>query len=200
MTPELRAAVAALPELIESGETRAVFVRGARHNGRRTLLGALARSMGRGVIELRGAEKIDDVHWREAAALAMLRHALPIVAFDLGPGETLRLPESWPACVPLGVVLGRQGGLSGELASAAVTLSLDLPDLSNRAAPTGNDASRLQAPELIAEISARATEFLRVRFIAPLGSREMRATLAGDSATSRHSCPQCPPHSEPRSA
>ena len=76
VTPEIRAAVAAMPELIKSGETRAVFVRGARHNGRRTLLGALARSMGRGVLELRGVEKVDDVRWREAASLAMLRHAL----------------------------------------------------------------------------------------------------------------------------
>src|SRR5262249_53702761 len=91
LPPAVRAAVAALPKLIDSGQVRAVIVRGARHNGRRTLLGALARSMGRGVLDLGRAGKIDDVLWPEAAALALLRHALPIVASELGPGWTLPL-------------------------------------------------------------------------------------------------------------
>jgi hypothetical protein len=179
VTPEVRAAIAALPKLIKSGETRAVIVRGARHNGRRTLLGALARSMGRGVLELRGAEKIDDARWREAAAVGLLRRALPIAAFDLGPGETLPLPEDWPACLPLGVALGRQGGVAGELASEAVTLSLDLPQLEWRRAHWQR-CLPAAAPELVEQISARhripSGQIHRAARLA-----RMRAMLAGDS-------------------
>ncbi len=177
--PNIRAALSALPELFSSGETRMAIVRGARHNGRRTLLGALARSMGRGVLELHGSEKVDEVRWREFAALALLRHALPIVGFDLAPGETLRLPDDWPAAVPLGIVLGRQGGVAGELASTAVTIALDLPSFELRRAlwqrclPTA-------APDVIREISARhripSGQIHRAAKLARL-----RATLAGHS-------------------
>jgi hypothetical protein len=175
---KIHAAVAALPELIENGETRAVIVRGARHNGRRTLLGALARSMGRDLLELHRTGKTEDIPWPEAAALAVLRHALPIVSFDLAPGETLQLPEDWPICVPLGVALGRQGGLAGELASEAVTLSLALPDLEARRAHWRR-CLPATAPGLTEEISARhripCGHIYRAARLA-----RMRATLAGD--------------------
>src|SRR5262249_15313416 len=65
---------------------------------------------------------------------ACLRHAFPVVRLDLGPGETFSLPESWPDNVPLGIVLGRKGGLVGELAADAVTLTIDTPDLRSRRA------------------------------------------------------------------
>jgi hypothetical protein len=129
---EIRQAVMALPQLIEGNGTRAVIIRGAHHNGRRTLLGALARTMERGLLELRGKDKIDDASWREFAALALLHHALPVVAFDLAPGETISLPDDWPPGVPLCVVLGRHGGVAGELAADAVTLALEPPDLESR--------------------------------------------------------------------
>jgi hypothetical protein len=176
--PKLRAALAALPELIKSSETRAVIVRGARHNGRRTILGALARSLGRGVLELRATEKIEDSRWREAAVLGVLRNALPIVSFELGPGETLSLPDDWPSSVPIGVVLGKQGGVAGELASQAFTLSLALPDLEARRAHWQRCFPAF-TPELIAETSARhrisSGQIHRAGRLA-----RMRATLAGD--------------------
>ena len=185
--PSVHAALTALPKLVESGETRAVIVRGARHNGRRTLLAALARSMGRGVLELRGTEKIEEIRWREVAALALLWHALPIAAFDLGPGETLALPDDWPLSVPLGLVLGRQGGVAGELTSDAMTLSLALPDLEARTMHWRRCFPET-APELIAEISTRyripSGQIHRAARLA-----RMRATLAGDPETAVHYVP-----------
>jgi ATPase family associated with various cellular activities (AAA) len=181
----VRAAVVALPELIENRQVRAVIVRGARHNGRSTLLGALARSMGRGVLDLGRVEKIDDVRWQEAAALAQLRHALPIVSFELGPGETLPLPGGWPVGVPLGVVLGRQGGVSGELASEAVTLSLDLPDVQSRRAHWQRCLPAADS-ELITELGAR--------FRIPLGQIHRAARLAGMRARLAGSEESAGPH------
>jgi len=178
LAPKIVAAAAALPGLITSGQTRAVIVRGARHNGRRTLLAALARSLGRGVLEVRGTEKIENSRWREAAVLGVLRNALPIVAFELGPGETLSLPDDWPSSVPLGVVLGKQGGVVGELAAHAVTLSFPLPDLEARNAHWRRCLPQA-APELIAEISARH-RIPSGQIQRAAGLARMRATLAGD--------------------
>jgi hypothetical protein len=154
LAPKMRAALAALPELILGGESRVVVIRGAHHSGRRTLLGALAQALGRGLLELRGTAKAEEIPWREAAALAVLRHALPVVALDLAPGETFSLPEDWPPSLPLGVVLGRQGGLAGDLASEMLTLSLALPDLEARRAHWQRCLPGAPA-ELISEISAR---------------------------------------------
>ena len=179
VSPAIRATVKALPELLEKGETRAVIVRGAHHNGRHTLLAALARSMGRSVLDLGRAEKIEETRWREVAALAVLWHALPIATFDLGPGETVPLPDDWPISVPLGVVLGRQGGLAGDLASEALTLSLALPDLEVRNAHWQRCLPSA-APRVIAEISARhripSGQIHRAARLA-----RMRATLSGES-------------------
>jgi ATPase family protein associated with various cellular activities (AAA) len=177
LAPKIRAAIEALPDLITTGETRAVIVRGARHSGRRTLLGAFARSMGRCVLELRGAARIEDICWREVTALALLRYALPVIAFDLAPGETLRLPEDWPPSLPLGVVLGRQGGVAGELVSEALTLSVTLPDLEARRTHWQRSLPAA-APELIAQLSVRhripSGQIHRAGRLA-----RMRATVAG---------------------
>jgi hypothetical protein len=130
------------------------------------------------VLELRRSEKIEDVPWREAAALSSLRHALPIIAFDPGPGETLSLPDDWPPSLPLGIALGRQGGLAGELAAEALTITLTLPDLDARRAHWER-CLPAAAPDLIAEISARhripSGQIHRAARLA-----RMRAVLAGD--------------------
>jgi hypothetical protein len=124
----LRQPLATIPALLASGEARALLIRGPRHNGRKTVLGAVARAMGRGLLEVRGLTKPDDERWRLVGALATLLHALPAIVLDLAPGETVELP--WPEGYrgPIGVILGRQGGVSGAGAERALTLTLDTPD------------------------------------------------------------------------
>jgi len=59
----LRHAVETIPALIESGDVRALVVRGPQHNGRRTIVRGIARTLGRGVLELRGPIRPDDERW-----------------------------------------------------------------------------------------------------------------------------------------
>jgi hypothetical protein len=174
LAPETRRALTALSSLLASGEARAVILRGARHNGRRTALGAVARAMGRGILELSGEEKINDERWRRAATLGLLRHALPVAAFDLAPGETLTLPDDWPCGVPLGIVLGRQGGIAGDLASEAVTLALDLPDVSARLTHWQRCLGGDEATEVASRFRIGAGQIHRTARVA-----KMSATLAG---------------------
>ena len=118
-----------------SGEAQALIVRGPQHNGRRTVLGAIARMLDRGLLEIRGLGKADDERWRLIGPLATLLHALPAIVLDLAPGETAELPHLNGYDGPSSIVLGKQGGLSGPGAERVLSLTLEIPDV---------DARRLQ--------------------------------------------------------
>ena len=128
----IRKAVDALPELLNGGETRALVVRGPNASGRRTAIGAVARATGRGVLELTGLDLPGDPRWRIVGPLATLLDSVPVLALELGPGETAQLPRLTACAAPLALALGRSGGIDGPRAEAAVTLSLSLPDAEAR--------------------------------------------------------------------
>src|ERR1044072_1519466 len=128
----LKQKLAAIPKLLAAGEVQALIIRGAQHNGRRTLLSAIAQALGRGVLELRGLGKADDERWRMASTLATLLKALPVANFDLAPGETVELPALPAYQGGWGFILGKQGGLSGETLQSAISLTLEMPDISAR--------------------------------------------------------------------
>jgi hypothetical protein len=130
--PETRRALDALPRILQTGEARVVVVRGPRHNGRHTILGSVARSFGRGILELRGVDRPDDDRWQQGSALALLLNALFVIEFAPTPGETIPLPDLKPASTILGIALGKQGGLSGSLLSQAIFLKLEMPDFEMR--------------------------------------------------------------------
>ena len=151
---ELTTTLARLPALLTAGTVKAVLVRGPRHNGRRTVLGALARSLGRGVLEVRGLDRADDERWRQVGPLAVLLPALPVVTLEPGPGETVALTELLPPEVPLGVVLGRVGGVSGRRLEHAAVLDVSLPDDAARRAHWARSLPQLPA-ERGAELAGR---------------------------------------------
>ncbi len=128
---DLRAKVAMIPALLRKGEARGVIVRGPQRNGRRTLIGSVARDLGLGVLEVIPAKAEDD-RWKIAGALATLLGAMPLIGVDAGPGENIELPRLGTYDGPFGIVLGKQGGVSGEAAETAVTVTLGMPGVSER--------------------------------------------------------------------
>jgi SpoVK/Ycf46/Vps4 family AAA+-type ATPase len=74
----------------------------------------------------------DDTRWRSIGAQATLLDALPALVVDVAPGETFHIPmlDGWNG--PVGVVLGRRGGVTGEALEQAVTLTLEIPDVAGR--------------------------------------------------------------------
>src|SRR5207244_10291106 len=93
----IREQLNALPALLASDEAQAVIVRGPRRNGRRTVLGAVASMLGRGVLEIKGLNTADDERWKLVGPLATLLGGLRVVGRDLAPGETAELP-GWTGC------------------------------------------------------------------------------------------------------
>jgi hypothetical protein len=123
--------IATLPELFTSGAVRTWILRGPRHNGRGTVAEALARELGLGVLRAFNL-KIDDERWRQLGALAVLTKAMPLLIFELSPGESTELPNLIGWSGPVAVVLERFGGVTGAAAQAAVSVSIDIPDPATR--------------------------------------------------------------------
>ncbi len=146
-----RATLTAFPALLATGRARTLLVRGARHNGRKTLLRAIARTAGKGTLTF--DSKAEAAQRSTAGSLAVLLNAIPIFEFDLTAGECIDLPATGVYDGLIGLVLGKQGGISST--EQMLTVNLEIPDPQMRhehwTAMLGGSA----APETIDLISER---------------------------------------------
>jgi hypothetical protein len=124
----VRDTVARFPQLIAKDEANALIVRGPHHGGRRSLAGAVAQMLGRGLLEVVDLQSDAEERARAAGTLATLLHAVPALVIDPGPGDTVTLPPVRWADAPLAVIMGRQGGIIGPSVERAITVTLDIPD------------------------------------------------------------------------
>jgi hypothetical protein len=129
-----------LPELLAGGQVAAVVLRGMQGTGRRSILGATARALGMDVLlwqgapgpATNGATPAGGLPADEASKLlgplATLTRAMPVLRIDPGPGETVELPAL--ACYrgPVGITLGRAGGIRGPLVERGLSLHVPPPD------------------------------------------------------------------------
>lgn len=127
----LRGTVEIVPNLLSSREVRAVIVRGAQQNGRRTVVAAIAKNLDRGILEVSVSGK-NESRDRAIGTLATLLHAVPVVVLDLAPGETFALPPLHGLDGPVAVVLGKHGAVTGAMVQQAITLDVDMPQLAER--------------------------------------------------------------------
>ncbi len=171
----LQSGLEILPALLRSGAASTLILRGPHHNGRATLLRALAGEMGMGTLEIAPGLLADGL-LPQIGLLASLLGALPLFRPEPAPGEAWRLPElpGWDG--PLGIVLGRQGGIQGPGAERALTLRLAWPDEWAR-----RQLWLAQLPELH---GAALTDALRLRLtsgrlVAAASLARLQAALAG---------------------
>lgn len=144
----LRERLTELTRLAAIGRVRAIILRGMPGTERLRVLGALARGIGRGVMEIdctvntnanSGAPvpitaSDQDERLRIIGPLCTLTHAMPVFSLEAGPGETFEIPALAGYGGPITVMLGREGGVLSPDATQAVTLQLDLEPPANRAA------------------------------------------------------------------
>lgn len=153
LSDELQAHWTKLPEVLASGQVQAVIIRGAQHNGRRTLLGGIARTLGQGVLEVNRPNGGDDARWQLIGPLATALHALPVLIFELAPQETVHVPRLDAYEGVLGIALSKQGGVSGAGVERALTCTIEMPEARARRAhwqrACGKD--RIEDAELIGE-------------------------------------------------
>jgi ATPase family associated with various cellular activities (AAA) len=131
--------LAQLPALMTSGKATAIVLRAMQGSERLQVLGAVARAFGSNVIEVdlsahRAGEKTDPLgrEWEHLGPLCTMTNSLPVLIYDLGPGETMELPLLTGYQGPVGILTGFEGGLRGRVAEKAVTLALPAPKLTQR--------------------------------------------------------------------
>lgn len=165
---DMRSQLANLPALLTHDRTTAVVLRGMSGVGRRTVLGAVARVLGRDLL-VRAGEAPGDASWRLLGPLATLIGGMPALRCDPGPGETFELPLLPGYNGPVGVTLGRSGGLRGPLLANALSLNLLPPD---------SEARRCFWQSTDVPIAAAAVDEIAERFLLTGGHIRRAATLA----------------------
>jgi ATPase family protein associated with various cellular activities (AAA) len=150
---EVHEKVRAIPGLFLSGEAQTLIERGAFRNGRRTVFGAIARELNLGLLEISGITSPHDERFRVAGPLATTLNALPVIVLDLEPRETVEIPRLTACASPAGIVLGKQGGVSGEGAEQALVINLDMPDpnLRKRHWQRACNETKLRDPNAVSE-------------------------------------------------
>jgi hypothetical protein len=137
--PEFLEQLSRLPAVFAAGRATAVILRGMPGSDRLRTLGSVARAMGRGIIEValppaREAKDANDYHRSldQLGPLCLLTGAMPVLRFDLPPGETAAIPALTAYRGPVGIILGLEGGLTGRPIERSVTLTAPMPDASLR--------------------------------------------------------------------
>ncbi len=142
----LRERLTELTRLAAAGRVRTVILRGMPGTDRLGALGALARGLGRGVMEIDCTTNSSpnagdsgptpasghDKRFPMIGPLCTLTHSMPVFSLEVGPGETFELPALAGYSGPVAVMMGREGGVLAPDASHAVTLQLDLESPANR--------------------------------------------------------------------
>ena len=156
--PEARAACFALPALLAQQPAHVLLVRGPAHNGRKTLVAAVARALGKSLLIASDAVFEDEPRWRLFGAVATMADALPVVEFDLAPGETRTLPALPLVDGPLALVTGRYGAWTCADARPMLTVEVPLPAVEQRLVHwrAGLPLETGQPPESLAEFAAQA--------------------------------------------
>lgn len=120
-----------IPKLLGHGQVNALVLRGMLGSGRRTVLGSIARAIGRDVLLWESGTPKDKT-WQLLGPLATLAGAMPLLRYNPNPGEALDLPLLPGYNGPVGITLGRSGGLRGPLVEHVLSLNLPPPDRAAR--------------------------------------------------------------------
>jgi len=135
----LRVELLQLPGLLVTGQISGLVLRGAQGSDRLGVVGAVAAAMGMGVAEVDLPLTATDPdaptlqrHLPAIGPLSVMARCLPVITLDLGPGETADLPAFVGHERGLAVLLGHEGGVRGEFAERAMTLTVPMPTRSER--------------------------------------------------------------------
>ncbi|RYE40748.1 MAG: AAA family ATPase [Hyphomicrobiales bacterium] len=161
-----------LSAALVEGPTRLVVARGPRSSGRRRLLGALARSAGRGALFV-DAERLDEPAWRRLGSLSAALGVMPVVSYDLAPGQTAQVPSMPGLIWHAGIVVGTEGGLAGRPLETAARLHIP---------PAGPQERRIHWRTHLPEVADGDLDVIADRFHLPSGHIRRVAGRARNAA------------------
>ena len=129
-----RARYVAMSSALQSDPLQMLLVRGPANNGRKTLMGGIARALGKSMLVADAGVFEDESRWRLFGVLCVLIDAMPVLHCELAAGETRLLPALPFVTAPLGIVTSRHGAWSSADGRPALSIELPLPGLDTRLA------------------------------------------------------------------
>jgi hypothetical protein len=126
------ARLAQVPALLHESTANTLALRGIQGSERSEIMGAVARALGRNLLEVPNPQALDAGGWRQLGPICAMSHSMPVLHYDLGPGETATVGVLGNYRGPLGLVMGREGGLRGEATTKTITLTVPLPTATQR--------------------------------------------------------------------
>ena len=126
LPPDFLARLERVPALLQGGTSSTVIIRGAPGSERLATLGGLARALGMNLVEVPQPQTMNETARRQLGPICAMTRSLPVLCYELGPGETEDIPPIPGYGGPVGIILGQEGGLRGGGVDKAVTLSLPL--------------------------------------------------------------------------
>ena len=160
------ARVVELCALVEARQARTVVVRGPAGCDRLEVIGAVARELNQGALEVSGTPAAHDERLRLLGPLCTLMRAVPVFSLELGPSETFTVPELPGYAGPIALMLGREGGLAGAIQAVTLQMYPDAPAMRLR------HWQRAAADQRVADLQPIAERFAisgrYIRQVAPL--------------------------------
>jgi hypothetical protein len=122
----------ALASALQADPGKVLLVRGPANNGRKTLLGCVARALGKSMLVADAGVFEEEPRWRLFGVLCVLVDAMPVLHCELAAGETRSLPALPFVTAPLGIATSRLGAWSSVDGRPLLSIELPLPDLEAR--------------------------------------------------------------------
>lgn len=124
---EFRKKLSNVPKLIEEGKIHLVVLRSDEGADTIEVLGSMAKRLGRSLIYVHGKLEKDEQFYGLLGPLCTMTHSLPLLSYDLGPGESIAIPHLDGYTSAICLTLGNEGGISGKSTGKALTLNLPIP-------------------------------------------------------------------------
>jgi hypothetical protein len=147
-----------LPVLLADSGHRAVVLRGMRGSGRRQVAGAVAQAVGHGAVHVE-ASALDEPRTRLLGLLCTVLSAVPVISFELTPGQTALLPGLTGYTGPTLAILGSEGGLEGPALERAITIQVPR---------AGSDQRRVLWEQSLPGVAAGDLDLMTDRFRLPI--------------------------------
>lgn len=155
--------LAKIPDLINARMAQMVIIRAMQGANSLEVMGAVARSLGFGLLDVNGQKLGEDEQVRQIGPLCAMANVMPVFAYDPGPGETVKQPALKGYAGPVGMILGMEGGLCSSTTAKAITLALPVPGahLRSRFWKESFNGHPVDSPDRIADRFRLPGDFIR---------------------------------------
>lgn len=117
-----------LPALLGSGQVNTLVLRSDLGSDPVEVMGAVAKASQQGLLVLSPAASRDGKVLKLVGPLAALAEAMPVLDYELAPGEVVGIPALTAWMGATGICAGLEGGLEGAALEHSLNLTLPTPD------------------------------------------------------------------------